>query len=76
MAEPIWSLPNKAFGFPHDEDIFSWWCIEKDFGETFKIGDIEDTLLMLEHRFRKPDLSTAEKLYEYCVFMSDQYAKI
>lgn len=39
-------------------DLISWWCYEKDFGREFKIGDLTDNEA-------SPDLTTAEKLYDY-----------
>ena len=41
-------------------DLISWWLYELDYGKKFEIGYLE------ENGF-KPDLSTAEKLYDYLV---------
>lgn len=42
-------------------DLINWWLYELDFGQTFEIGDL------VEQNGDKPDLSTAEKLYDYLV---------
>lgn len=44
-----------------DEDLISWWIYELDFGKKFKVG------YLIEKNGDKPDLSTAEKLYDYLV---------
>lgn len=48
------------------EDMFNtnligWWLYELDYGRKFEIGYLE------EKNGDKPDLSTAEKLYDYLV---------
>lgn len=43
-------------------DLISWWLWDLDYGTKFKIG-----YLIEEDGITKPDLSTAEKLYDYLV---------
>ena len=45
-----------------DTDLISWWLYELDYGRSFKIG-----YLIEADGITKPDLSTAEKLYDYLV---------
>ena len=45
-----------------DTDLISWWLWELDYGRRFKIG-----YLIEADGITKPDLSTAEKLYDYLV---------
>ena len=75
LATDVLELIGVAFGFPKNEDILSWWCWDKDFGETFNEGDIEDYDLPEDHKYRKPILKTIEELYDYCVFLAEQYKK-
>lgn len=70
LASSVWTLLNKVFNFNEDDDLFSWWCIEAEFGTKFKVGDIEDTAFSKNSKFRKPDLSTTKNLYNYCVAYS------
>ena len=42
-------------------DLISWWLYELDYGKKFELGYLE------EENGYKPDLSTAEKLYDYLV---------
>lgn len=42
-------------------ETISWWFWEKDYGRKFKIGDL------IKADKTKPDLSTAEKLYDYLI---------
>lgn len=44
-----------------DTDLISWWLWELNYGREFKVGYLE------EKNGDKPDLSTAEKLYEYLI---------
>jgi len=59
----IFNLLEEAMNVSVDDygSILSWWLYERDYGRTFKIGDYvgEDG--------SKPDLSTAELLYNYIV---------
>lgn len=43
----------------NDTDTISWWLYDRDYGRKFKIGDI------YYNDGYKPDLTTAEKLYDY-----------
>lgn len=43
------------------DDTISWWIYETEFGKCFEIGNI------VESDGTMPDLSTAEKLYDYLV---------
>ena len=43
-------------------DLLSWWLWELDYGRKFRSG-----LLIEADKVTKPDLSTAEKLYDYLV---------
>lgn len=45
-----------------DTDLISWWLYELNYGARFKIGCIVEA-----DGITKPDLSTAEKLYDYLV---------
>lgn len=70
-AEVILTLLEDAFALDSDNYAgtdLSWWLYDADFGEKFNIGDIENIDLPENHRFRKPDLSDVDKLYEYLVW--------
>lgn len=43
-------------------DLIGWWLYELDYGKKFEIGCIIEA-----DGVTKPDLSTAEKLYDYLV---------
>lgn len=43
-------------------DLISWWLYDLDYGTKFEIGCIVEA-----DGITKPDLSTAEKLYDYLV---------
>lgn len=45
-----------------DTDLISWWIYELDYGKKFKVG-----YLIEGDGITKPDLSTAEKLYDYLI---------
>lgn len=75
LCNSVFILLNKVFNFPEYEDIISWWVIEKKFGTTFHIGDIEDKSLSKKHKYREPDLSTTENFYFYLVYLSEQWSK-
>lgn len=45
-----------------ETDLLNWWLYELDYGRKFKIG-----YLIEEDGKTKPDLSTAEKLYDYLI---------
>ena len=45
-----------------ETDLLDWWLWELDYGRKFKKG-----LLIEADKVTKPDLSTAEKLYDYLV---------
>lgn len=49
---------------PTTEHFLEWWCLEKDFGRTFKIGDVsyKENGIKVE-----VDLSTAEKVYDFLI---------
>jgi len=67
----IVSLLEEAFDLPISDDFgstLSWWMYEQDFGETFEIGDIENLSLPEDDPYRKPDLGTPEKLYDYLLW--------
>lgn len=49
----------------NDKEIISWWIYELDYGRKFKIGCISYTNEC--ERIIEPDLSTAEKLYDYLI---------
>lgn len=42
-------------------DLISWWIYEMKYGKEFKIGNL------VEQNGDKPDISTADKLYDYLV---------
>lgn len=50
-----------VLGVMFKTDLLGWWLYELDYGRKFKIGYLE------EKNGDKPDLSTAEKLYEYLI---------
>lgn len=43
-------------------DLISWWLYDLDYGTKFEIGALVEA-----DGITKPDLSTAEKLYDYLV---------
>ena len=45
-----------------DTDLINWWLYDLDYGTKFEIGCIVEA-----DGITKPDLSTAEKLYDYLV---------
>lgn len=55
------------------ETDLEYWCLEKDFGSDFKVGDIINNWLPKDHKYYKPELDTVEKLYDYLVFLSGEY---
>ena len=67
-------LIGKAMGLGND-DIIEYWACETEYGEGFQVGYIEDTSLDENHQYRKPDLTTVEKLYEYCLYLGELYYK-
>ena len=50
----------------NDTDTISWWLYDRDYGRKFKIGDI------YYNDGYKPDLTTAERLYDYLIETEDQ----
>lgn len=74
LAGTVLDLLAKLMGFPADEDIISYWCWEGDFGKDVA-GKIEDTRWPENHIYRKPNLDTVDKLYDYCVFLAEEYNK-
>lgn len=46
-----------------DDSLISWWIYETDYGRDFKIGDV--TVQELDGSESFPDLSDADKLYDY-----------
>ena len=56
---------------PIDDSLrstLSWWLYDMDFGEKFETGKLEIVSLPLNHEYRKPDLSTVDKLYDFLVW--------
>lgn len=68
-------LIGKALGLGED-DIVSWWIGESEWGEKFVEGSIEDDSLPEDHKYHKPVLKTYEDLYEYCLFLGEEYYKM
>ena len=67
-AEIILKLLEESFALDVDNhygSTLSWWIYEINFGEDFKLGDIETLDLPEGHEFRTPDLSDVDKLYDY-----------
>ena len=50
----------------NDTDTISWWLYDRDYGRKFKIGDI-----VYDNGY-KPNLTTAEKLYDYLIETEDE----
>ena len=50
----------------NDTDTISWWLYDRDYGRKFKIGDI-----VYDNGY-KPDLTTAERLYDYLIETEDE----
>ena len=71
LVDAVCDLLNRVFNLPQNDDLFIWWCTETEFGKNFKVGDIEETKLEEGHRFKYPDLTTVEGLYEYAVFLGE-----
>lgn len=70
----IIELLEKLLNLKEDEHGYtdlSWWVYECNFGETFEIGSIENTNLEEDHKYRKSDLSTLDKLYDYLLWASE-----
>ena len=73
-AEVIVTLLEEEFGLLESDYCgtdLSWWIYDTNFGEDFEIGDIENMSLPEDHKYRKPDLSDTEKLYEYLVWQKE-----
>ena len=75
LASSVWTLLNKIFLLGDEDDLFSWWCLECEFGEKFNIGDLEETTISKRNKFRKPDLTNTQGLYDYCVFCYNRKLK-
>lgn len=71
LVDTVCDLLSREFNLPKNDDLFIWWCTETDFGKNFKIGDIEETTLEEGHKFKYPNLTTVEGLYEYAVFLGE-----
>lgn len=70
----IVELLEKLIGLEKDEHGYtdlSWWVYECDFGETFEIGSLENTSFEENHKYRNPDLSDLDKLYDYLFWVSE-----
>ena len=50
-----------------------WWIWEKDFGATFKKGDIRMKGIPQDSPYCEPDLSSAEQLYDFLIFETEYY---
>ena len=78
----IVNMINEWMSLPSNELVgttLEWWMYEEQFGDDFNIGDIENITLPEDHKYRKPDLSDAEKLYDYLVWESsiaDRISKV
>lgn len=57
------------------ETTLSWWIWETNFGKDFKIGSLELNYLPEEHEYRKPDLSSLRKLYDFLVWEAEEAKK-
>lgn len=57
---------------PHKDDILWWWCTDANFGKAYEDGDIIDS--DAEDPWKRPDLTTVEKLYEYVCYLADKHA--
>ena len=70
----ICKLLSMLLGLDEKDDLLEWWCYQEEFGRKFKVGDIEETWLPEDHKYRTPQLFTAEQVYDYAVYLaSDQY---
>lgn len=75
LAESMIDLMTKLMDLPDNEDIISYWCWELEFGEKWTERCIEDRKLPECHKYRNPVLKTVDELYDYCVFLSEEYSK-
>lgn len=64
---------GKAMGLGND-DIISYWIDEMRSQEQWK-DVILDENLPEGHKYRNPEIKNIEDLYNYCVFLSEEYAK-
>lgn len=75
-APLIVEILEKSLGLKEDEHGYttlSYWIFEKDFGESFEVGDIEEISLPKTHKYRTPNLKKAEDLYDYIIWETSQY---
>lgn len=72
LIEHIFGLEEDEFGYT----TLSWWVYECNCGENLDIlQSIENDWLPEDHKYRKPDLSSVEKLYDYLCWESEQAKK-
>ncbi len=74
----IVQLIEEDMELPIDDNIgstLSWWIWDRGFGSEFKIGNLTMDSLPEGHPYRTPDLSTAEKLYDFLVWESEEAKK-
>lgn len=45
-------------------DDVEWWIYETDYGQAFNVGDLK---IERDGKIVTPDISTAEKLYDYLI---------
>lgn len=74
----IVKLIEEGMDLPETEEYgstLSWWIWDLEFGKKFEVGDIELTYLDENDPNRKPDIRTAEQLYDFLVFEASENAR-
>ena len=74
----IVKLIEESMGLPETEEYgstLSWWIWELEFGKKFEVGDVELPYLDENDPNRKPDIRTAEQLYDFLVFEASENAR-
>lgn len=74
--EYIVELVNKAMSLDEDETISHWLWEGRYFENEYTVGDTELMYLPANHKYRKPDISNLDKLYDYLVWCSEYDMKI
>ena len=60
-------LLEVAMGFSAEDEDIVYFCIDKDFGKSFKKGDVE--IKLSDRETYEPELKTAEDLYDFLVLL-------
>ena len=75
ITEPVFEMINLlSWGVgidPFEDDIIIWWCCECDFGRIDPGDDFNVEGDNVPEQFKRPQLKTAEDLYDFCIWYGD-----